>query len=137
MVENCIFWAVFTTGCPSQTFHQEFTKAFTKFPHENIRDKVQKNKFWPYIFLWSFRKSSEQLFLIRPPGSYPCLFDYLFLWNQFVLRKGIVKMLFNSPQKLFSSSRYLSFCLDFLLMCRNDFIKKIRLISNLMTSQPG
>ena len=39
-------------------------------------------------------------------------------------------MLFISPQKLFSFSRYLNFC--------NDVsIRKIRLISNFMTPQPG
>ena len=42
-----------------------------------------------------------------------------------------------SPQKLFSFSRYLSFCLDFLVMYRNGLVKKIRLISNFMMSQPG
>ena len=46
-------------------------------------------------------------------------------------------MLFISPQKLFSFSRYLSFCLDFSVMYRNGLIKKIRVISNFMTSQPG
>ena len=46
-------------------------------------------------------------------------------------------MLFTSPQKLFSLSRYLSFCLDFLVMYRNGLIKKIRLISNSMASQTG
>ena len=45
--------------------------------------------------------------------------------------------LFISPQKLFSFSRYLSFCLDFLVMYRNGLIKKIRLISNFMRSQSG
>ena len=29
-----------------------------------------------------------------------------------------------SPQKLFSFTRYLSFCLDFLVMYQNGFIKK-------------
>ena len=53
-------------------------------------------------------------------------------------------MLFISPQKLFSFSRYLNVCLDvfffffdFLVMYQNGLIKKIRLISNFMTSQPG
>ena len=46
-------------------------------------------------------------------------------------------MLFISPQKLFPFSRYLSFCVDFLVMYQNDLIKKIRLISNFMVSQPG
>ena len=30
-----------------------------------------------------------------------------------------------------------SFCLDFLVMYQNGLIKKIRLISDFMTSQPG
>ena len=46
-------------------------------------------------------------------------------------------MLFISPQKLFSFSRYLSFCLNFLDMYQNGLIQKIRLISNFMTSQTG
>ena len=45
-------------------------------------------------------------------------------------------MVFISPQKLFSFSRYLSFCLDFLIMQQNDLKRKIRLILNFM-SQPG
>ena len=44
-------------------------------------------------------------------------------------------MLFISPQKLFPFSRYLSFSLDFWDMYQNGFIKKITLISNVMTSQ--
>ena len=46
-------------------------------------------------------------------------------------------MLFISPQKLFSLSRYLSFYLNFLVMYKNGLIKKKRLIANFMTSQPG
>ena len=45
-------------------------------------------------------------------------------------------MLFISPQKLFSFSRYSSFCLDVLVRYQNGLIKKISLISNFMTSQP-
>ena len=41
------------------------------------------------------------------------------------------------PQKLFSSSRYLSLYLDFLVMYQNGLIRKIRLISKFMTSQSG
>ena len=40
----------------------------------------------------------------------------------------MIKMLFISPRKLFSFSRYLSFCLEILVMYRNGLIKKIRLI---------
>ena len=42
-----------------------------------------------------------------------------------------------SPQKPFSFSRCLSFCLDFLVMQQSGLIRKIRLISIFMTSQPG
>ena len=35
-------------------------------------------------------------------------------------------MLFTSPRKLFLFSRYLSICLDFLVMHRKGFIKKIK-----------
>ena len=45
-------------------------------------------------------------------------------------------MLFISPQKLFLFSRYLNFCLDFLVMQKNDLIRKMRLISK-FTPQPG
>ena len=40
-------------------------------------------------------------------------------------------------QKLFSFSRHLSFCLDFLIMSQSGLIREIKLISNFMTSQPG
>ena len=46
-------------------------------------------------------------------------------------------MVFTSPQKLFSFWRYLSFCLDFLVIYQNGLIKKIMLISIFLTSQPG
>ena len=39
----------------------------------------------------------------------------------------LIKMLFISPKKLFSFPKYLSFYLDFLVMCRNGLIKKISL----------
>ena len=47
------------------------------------------------------------------------------------------KMLFISRSKLISFSRYLSFCRNFLVMQQKGLIRKIRLISNFMTSQPG
>ena len=46
-------------------------------------------------------------------------------------------MPFIPPQTLFTFSRYLRFCLDSLVMYQNGLIKKIRLILNFMTSQPG
>ena len=45
-------------------------------------------------------------------------------------------MLFISPYKFFSFSRYLIFCLDILVIYRNGLIRKIRLFSKFMTSQP-
>ena len=44
-------------------------------------------------------------------------------------------MLFISPQNLVSFSRYLSFCLDFLVMYKNSLIRKMRLISKFISSQ--
>ena len=46
-------------------------------------------------------------------------------------------MLFISPEKFFLFSRYLSFCLDVLVMFRNGLNKKIKLVSYFMTSQLG
>ena len=46
-------------------------------------------------------------------------------------------MLFISPQKLYSLSRYLNICLEFFAMHKKGLIRKIRLISKFMTSQPG
>ena len=46
-------------------------------------------------------------------------------------------MLFISPQKLFSFSSYFGFYLDSLVMQQNSLIRKTRLFSNFMTSQPG
>ena len=61
------------------------------------------------------------------------------LWQSLATESPLkkMKMLFILPWKLFSSSRYLNFCFDFLVMWKNGLIKKIRLISKFMTSQPG
>ena len=60
--------------------------------------------------------------------------------RQFLATESFLKMMKNaffSSRKLFSFLRYLSFCLVFLVMYRNGLIKKMRLISHFMTSQPG
>ena len=49
----------------------------------------------------------------------------------------LLKRAFISPEKLFSFSRYLNFCLDVLFMNKNGFIRKIRLISKFITPLPG
>ena len=51
-------------------------------------------------------------------------------------RSKMTKMLFISPLRLFLFSRYLRFFLDFLIMYKDGLIRKVRLISKLMTSQP-
>ena len=56
--------------------------------------------------------------------------------RQFLATKSPLKALI-SPQKLFSFSRYLRFCLYFLVMYKNSLIRKIRLILKFMASQPG
>ena len=60
--------------------------------------------------------------------------------RQFLATESPLKMMKNAfylTSKFLFSLRYLSFCLDFFVMYRNGLIKKIRLISNFMTSQPG
>ena len=49
----------------------------------------------------------------------------------------MMKMLFILFQKLFSSSGFLKLSLEFSAMPKNGLIKKIRLTSKFMTSQPG
>ena len=44
--------------------------------------------------------------------------------------------LYISSRKLFSISRYLGFCFDLLIINQNGLIKKMRLVSNFMMSQP-
>ena len=46
-------------------------------------------------------------------------------------------MLIISSEKLFLFSKCLNFCLEFLVMQKNGSMRKIKLISRLMTSQPG
>ena len=46
-------------------------------------------------------------------------------------------MFFISSYKLFFFSRYLNFCLNFLVVQKNGMIRKIKLIAKFMTSQPG
>ena len=57
--------------------------------------------------------------------------------RQVLAIESALKMLFISCQKHFSFSRYLSFCLDFLVLKKNGLIRKISVISKLMRSQPG
>ena len=65
-------------------------------------------------------------------------------WRKIVV-KTTFTILLNTKQtepvyvtpKLFSFSRYLKLCLDFLLMHNSGLIRKIRLISKFMTSQHG
>ena len=47
------------------------------------------------------------------------------------------KALYFTLKKLFSFSKYLSVCLDFLVMQKNGLIRKTWLISNSITSQLG
>ena len=55
----------------------------------------------------------------------------------FLETENPLKMLFVLPQKLFLFSIYSKVCLAALVMYKNGFIRKVRLISNFMTSQPG
>ena len=60
--------------------------------------------------------------------------------RQFLPTESPLKMIKNDvclPQKLFPFLRYLNFCPDFLVMYKNGSIRKIRLISKFMMSEPG
>ena len=46
-------------------------------------------------------------------------------------------MFFISTEKFFSFSRYSNLCLDFLITWKSGLIRRIRLISKFVTSQPG
>ena len=60
--------------------------------------------------------------------------------RQFLAAESPLKMMKNAFYftliSLFVLKRYLNFCFDFLFMEKNGLIRKIRLISNFMTSQP-
>ena len=61
--------------------------------------------------------------------------------SQFVSTESALKVMKNAfylnTLKALSFSRYLKFCLDFLVMCKNGLIGKIRPISNFVTSLTG
>ena len=115
-------------------------KSFISFL-ENLERQFQwlkivwtKNKYY-YSNVWYFNTMNwiEQKHLLEVLNlqENTCLGNPN--WKPF---KNDKKCFLFPPQKLFSFSRYLSFCLHFLVMYRNGLIKKIRLISNFMTSQP-
>ena len=61
--------------------------------------------------------------------------------RQFMATESPLKMMkslsFISSEKLFSFSRYLNSCHDFLVVLKNGLIRNIRLVSRFMTSQRG
>ena len=60
--------------------------------------------------------------------------------RQFLATESPLKMIQNafiSSSKLFLFSKHLNFCLEFLAMPKKGLIRKIRLISKCMTTQPG
>ena len=57
--------------------------------------------------------------------------------RQFLAIKSPDEKWFISSEKIFLFSRYLSFYHDFWVMQQHGLIRKINLISNFMTSQPG
>ena len=64
-----------------------------------------------------------------------CFDFFLFISAYKIFKKEVLWVQTAPPSyKLFSFSRYLSFCLDSLVMQKNDLIRKMRLISDLMTS---
>ena len=70
-------------------------------------------------------------------GLSPSKKHFLLLFASMIALQKWWKMIFISSLKLFWFSRYSNFCLDFLGIYKNSLIRKIRLISKFMTSQPG
>ena len=131
----------------------DFYKSFTSFL-ENLEQQFQwlkivrtKNKYY-YSNIWYFNtmnwiEQKHSLELLYKKGVFKNFIKFSGIhlsWKSLEATESPLKMMknaFYSTQKLFSFSRYLSFCLQFLVMYRSGLIKKIRLISNFMTSQPG
>ena len=60
--------------------------------------------------------------------------------RQFLATENTLKMMknvFYYTSKDFFVLKIFKFCVDFLIMCQNGLIRKVGLISNFMTSQPG
>ena len=71
------------------------------------------------------------LFFTKQKNIYENLKAHSLVWNQ------NDEIAFHFTLKLLLFSRYLSFCLDFLVMQKNSLIREIWLISKLMTPQLG
>ena len=81
------------------------------------------------ISVTGFQKGKRLLF----KGALSDLRDFLATESPLKLMKSA----FYFASKAFPLSRYLSFCLDFFVLYQNGLVKKIRLISNFLTSQTG
>ena len=57
--------------------------------------------------------------------------------RQFLITESPLKMMKNTFYFTLKALLVLNFCLEFSVMSKNNFIRKIKLILNLMTSQPG
>ena len=90
----------------------------------SIMTQVKTYFHFPILTTWQMKDHKKRNNSILKVHSQ--IWDIFGNWKPFQNEK----MLFISPQKLFSFSKYLSFCLDFLVMYQNGLIRKIRLISN-------
>ena len=106
---------------------------------ENVKaDAGEKDKINLFILIVYFLETENNT--LKNEISNKCLNVHSQVWDnvwQLNVLKKWWQMLFISPQKLFPFLKNLSFCLYVLVMYQNGLIKKIRLISNFMTSQPG
>ena len=101
---------------------------------DNLSEGLHNNKCADCESCLDYIKSKNEKLILK------CFKGALSGLRQYLATESPLKMMKNAffpPQKLFSSLRYLSFCHDFLVMYQNGLIKKIGLISNFMTSQPG
>ena len=124
---------------------------------------MSKKRLWHWCFPVNFAKFLRLLFLaehLRWPLLYRWIFRNTWVWlrlKECVGRFGalVIEFVFNLKLLSFSLSRYsiffiqifhfpvqlftdfLSFCRDLVVIYQNGLIKKIRSISNFLTSQPG
>ena len=103
---------------------------------DTMNTKNKDAQLWMVNLLKMFSKSKEFLKkrFLQIEGTLSSLRQFLAPESPLGLMK---KNIFFFTLKLFLFSRYLIYCLDFLVMLKNSLIRKIRLISKFMTSQPG
>ena len=117
----------------------DFKWNFTIKPQEGSSEIAQFDYFLHYFHLMNTLILS--LLFERSPANWLTYFEVaLSGLRQFLVTESPLNMMKNAfyfTSKALFVLKIFKFCIDFLVMYRNGFIKKIRLILNFTTSQPG